>query len=217
MPFFFGGFSRQSPVRMKCFQMFNSVHWKAFFIAVNLANCIYIAAIPEWNVQAFNDELRLNQSRRASPEFLSQRRLLGAAAAAGATIINAENIFEWSCILVIVFEVLVGSIAVGFVRSERSFLRSSHFHKLDAAILLFAIVEYVLIYTQGITYFSFRSFRLLKLLKPLLGLAVFRDSKRILHTLSAGAPQILTITMVLLCEGGKVVAPAPGEDDGLEG
>ena len=51
---------------------------------------------------------------------------------------------------------------------------------------------------QGIHYFSFRAFRLLRLLQPLLRMRLFRDVKQILATLSHGAAQLLTITAVLL-------------------
>ena len=52
--YFLGGFTHSSPVRMKCFQMFNSSRWKAFFLAINLANCLTLTIIPEVNLKSFN-------------------------------------------------------------------------------------------------------------------------------------------------------------------
>jgi hypothetical protein len=204
MPYFLGGFSRRSPVRMKCFQMLRSFRWKAFFIIVNLANCIYIASVPEMYRESFNAEGKLpsNTSNHGghrllpssiSPDALVNSPLHSHLRSLPQSYQNATSnyaaAFEFLCVGAIVLELLVGCIAIGAVSDETAYLRCSNFHKLDFALLLVTALEYTLSFTLGVTYFSFRAFRLLRLLKPLLRMEVFRDVKEVL-----AAPTRLRLT-----------------------
>ena len=204
---FWGGFSRNSAIRSRCFHMFVSAKWRAIFVTINLANCIYLAAVPELYQDEFNAvSQHKNISRRALVDSRAEGAELPISASAHSRALLAvvsqptpfADFFEAFCVAALAMEVLVGCIAVGFAGSERSYLRSSYFHQLDFAILLLTILEYVLLYTQGVAYFSFRAFRLLRLLQPILGLDFFRDVKHFLATLSRAAPQLATITVVLV-------------------
>ena len=183
MPFFLGGFSKQSPVRMKCFQMYKSIRWKALFIAINLANCLYIAAVPELYIDSFNAQ------GDAAAAAKSDRRALAAPAAADPHAHRRglptefqndaalSTAFEFLCVGAIGLELLVGFIAVGVVGEASAYLRCSNFHKLDFVLFLLTLLEYALAYVNGFSYISFRAFRLLKLLQPLLRMDLFRDVK----------------------------------------
>jgi hypothetical protein len=46
-PLFFGGFSRRSPVRLKCFAICKSPTWDAIFLLVTITSCVIIAVAPE--------------------------------------------------------------------------------------------------------------------------------------------------------------------------
>ena len=175
MPYFFGGFTRQSPVRAKCFQMNRSAKWKACFIIINLANCLYITLVPEVDRATFNSEISTNSqtTRRrglaivtqpqfvspsalgSNPHFAGQSRwLLSSSTAAPVTssdnsAVGLAEFFEFFCVGAILAELLIGSIAVGFVASPTAYLRCSYFHKLDFIILLMSGLEYFLIYSQA--------------------------------------------------------------------
>ena len=47
LPLFFGGFSRQSPIRFKCIQICKDETWNVVFLLTLMANCAYIAAVPD--------------------------------------------------------------------------------------------------------------------------------------------------------------------------
>ena len=194
MPLLLGGFTRTSTVRARCFQMAMSSKWKAFFVSVNLANCIYLAAVPELYQTTFNSEGNATASRRLMPPPATPSRNLLAVVSQPTPF---ADVFEAFCVLVLAFEALMWSIAVGFVGSDRAYLRRSYFNQLDFTVLLLTISEYFLIFAQGSSSFSLRAFRLLRLVQPLLSLESFRDVNQFLTTLSKGAAQLISITAVL--------------------
>eukprot|EP00292_Cryptomonas_paramecium_P002375 CAMPEP_0113679684 /NCGR_PEP_ID=MMETSP0038_2-20120614/10806_1 /TAXON_ID=2898 /ORGANISM="Cryptomonas paramecium" /LENGTH=1270 /DNA_ID=CAMNT_0000597793 /DNA_START=83 /DNA_END=3891 /DNA_ORIENTATION=- /assembly_acc=CAM_ASM_000170 len=195
LPALLGGFSRESRFRNKCFQIHTSLHWKALFIVVNFANCLVIAAYPEFNRDEFNSE-GTSTRRMAFEEQTPSRHLLSTAPTS--TNSNLATAFEVFCASMMFFEIATSCVAVGLIGHPTSFINSSHFHKLDFLILILTILEYFLLYTQGISYFTFRAFRLLRLLKPLLSMAFFNDVKEILETLAKGATQLFIITSVMV-------------------
>ena len=173
MPYFFGGFTRQSPVRAKCFQMNRSAKWKACFIVINLANCLYITLVPEVNRATFNSEISTSAqlTRRTATPAAGQtiyrwggngsRRnsspstaATAPTAATSSASVGAAEFFEFFCVGAILAELLIGSIAVGFISSPTAYLRCSYFHKLDFVILLMSGLEYFLIYSQVLWRFS---------------------------------------------------------------
>ena len=201
LPLFFGGFSRTSTARKCCFAIMKSMRWSMVFASINLASCIYIAAVPEIYSASFNSAAhhgnatsshRLLFASTVSEHFPSRRLL---AVVPQNTMF--PDVFEGFCVAMLTFEVLVWCIAVGLVRAPSSYLRASYFHQLDFSVLAITVFEYVLLYSDGMSYVSFRAFRLLRLLQLLLRLEFFREVKEFLDTLSKGVVQLLSITTVL--------------------
>lgn len=166
-PLLFGGFSRRSPIRQKCFEIQNSTMWASIFLLVTLANSLYIAMGPE-----------------IIPEERNQTTIL-------------LEYFDYACVLVLAFEVVVGSIALGFVRSEITYLRCSDFHKLDFIVLIVTITEYIARYfdVQGVT---LRPFRLLRVFRAITRIKTFAGIKSIILTLKQGLPQLSIVFAMLL-------------------
>ena len=112
--FLFGGFSHQSLVRKKCFEVHKSPFWGSFFVLVTIANAAVIAVRPS-----------------LSPDFNTD--------ASGASKVSTplSEAFDFFCVAVLFCEVLSGCIAFGF----HAWIHSDY-HKLDFAALLVVALEY---------------------------------------------------------------------------
>ena len=174
----FGGFSRQSPIRIKAFQIYRSTMWSTLFLAVTLANTIYITIVPQFVGSS-------SGSRKTAGQEISRE-----------TLIQFLNYFDFVCVGFLAFEVLIGIIARGFVQSEGCWLRISGYYKLDAAALLVTASEFVLkaLLISGVT---LRPFRLLRVFRAITRIKMFGGVKAIIHTLKQGSGQIMTVILIL--------------------
>lgn len=102
----FGGLSRQNWLRMLCFSILKNPLWSVFFQVVNLANSAYIVVSPEiFGTSIDNPE----QATLASPEEDSRGVLL---------LRRSAQAFDLFCVSVLVMEIAVGILALGFVRHK---------------------------------------------------------------------------------------------------
>ena len=174
-PWLFGGFTQRSPVRIKCFQIFHSVEWSTFFGVVSIACAMYIALAPDLALGYMYQRAEANGNKNH---------------------FRATDAFELFCAACLMFEVLVGSIAVGFVSEQTCWLRCSNYHKLDFFVLLTTGVEYIG-YLYGYRSASLRAARLLRIFRPLSALDFFLDVRLILISLREGLFQVLTVMLIM--------------------
>jgi hypothetical protein len=87
--------------------------------------------------------------------------------------------------------VAVGVVAYGLVWAPTCYLRASHYHRLDLAILLAVLAELArdALGARTLANVSLRPFRVLRLFQPLIALHAFAPVRRVLATLRAGAVQ----------------------------
>jgi hypothetical protein len=97
----FGGFSRRSVIRLKAFDVYKSPSWAVFFLLVTIANSIYISILPEL----------LDKGTEVSSFSVGPPKAV--------TWLDSVDI---ASAIVLLFEVSVGSIALGFFGES-----SSHF------------------------------------------------------------------------------------------
>ena len=91
----FGGLTRQSLLRKKCFAIMNSSAWGGLFYSSTLFSCVYSALVVE--MPGWNDADR-------NPVF---------------------DIAEYVFKAVFAFEIVIGILALGFINGKRSWLRIS--------------------------------------------------------------------------------------------
>jgi len=165
----FGGFTHQSMIRRKCFDVHKSPFWGSFFVLVTLANASVIAVRPS-----------------LSPDFNS---------AASGTSNNSTSLseaFDFFCVAVLFCEVLSGCIAFGFYDWIHS-----DYHKLDFAALLVVALEYGAS-AYGENALILRPFRILRILRPLVKLEMFAKLAEILQSLHEGVDELATVFVLLL-------------------
>lgn len=169
MTLFFGGFTRKSPFRMKCFEIYNSSSWAGFFFTVTLANCIYIGIAPAVSDAEFD----------TGPG------------------ISAGEIFDYICVLILVAEMFSGCVAIGAFEGDHTWLRCSNYHKLDLIVLMVTVSEFIAsIY--GVRGLTLRPFRLLRVFRAVTTVKMFYGVKAIIKTLSKGAGQLATVLAMLI-------------------
>ena len=157
-----GGFSRMSPVRIKCFEIYQSPVWNTFFVLVSVVNAFVIAIAPQYvgNVQAQAQ----NPYEQATASLNSHvERLVG---------FSGLQIFDYACVGLLGAEIAAGCIAVGLVSVRSSWLRCSDLHKVELFVLLSACGEYVGAYF-GFRSLSLRPLLLVRVLKPILRFGTF--------------------------------------------
>jgi len=179
-PWIFGGFKRTTPIRRFCFNLTRNISFNVFVMLVTLGNSIYIAMAP--NLVKSNDSARRDSATVNTTD---------------PTILFILFYFDIGCTIVMGFEVLVAIVAYGFCRSRSTYLRSSGFHKLDAACFLVTILEYLAIYL-GLPDVTLRPFRMLRFFKLICKIEMFGGVKSIITTLSEGFPQLMIIFLFLV-------------------
>ena len=175
-PWLFGGFTHNSPVRIKCFQIHHSVHWSTFFGTVSTACALYISIAPELALSYID--------QRADPSAI--RNPLG-----------LSDVFEFFCAVCLFSEVLIGSIAVGFISDSSTWLRCNNFHKLDLLVLLTTAAEYIT-FLFGTRSASLRASRLFRVFRPMSAMNYFLDLRLVLISLREGLFQILTVLLIMV-------------------
>lgn len=170
VPMFFGGFSRRSPVRMKCLMIYNSHGWQIFFVLVTILNSIILAIAPELATNGTGNN--------HTP--------------------SALEIIDYACVGVLTFEILVGIIALGFFSGETTWLRISDMHALEFAVFVLIIVEYVCAAFGVDSTVTLVPFRLLRILKVLISLRFFGGIKAIIASLRQGIMQLMIVFSMLL-------------------
>lgn len=88
----FGGFSRESVLRLKAFDVYKSPSWAVFFLLVTVSNSIYISILPE-----LNDGAEVSSFSVGPPKAITWLDSVDIASA-----------------VVLLFEVTVGSLSLGF-------------------------------------------------------------------------------------------------------
>jgi len=173
---FCGGFSRTNPMRRFCFETFTSARFAAFSLTVTVLNSLYIALAPELK----------GSERRSShgPDELAGLR-------------ETLFYFDIACAVCMGLEVLLGIVAYGCFRTPSTYLRNSGFHQLDAACVIFTVLEY-LASSLGLPNFTLRPFRMLRFFKFLCKVEMFSGVKNIIATLKEGLMQLMIIFLFLL-------------------
>lgn len=169
-----GGCSRTSLLRMKCFDVYKSTSWSTFFLCVTLANSIYISILPE----LIDD---------------SQAQLKGVKRQ-----VTWLDAFDFLSAAVLLFEVATGIIALGFSGRPNTWLHVSDFHKLDLLVLAVTIAEYVGIFVFGLKGVTIRPFRLMRIFRAIIRIKAFSGIKTIIITLRQGLGQMATVFFMLL-------------------
>lgn len=167
VPWLFGGLTRQSPLRIKCFAIMNSGSWGGIFYTSTLFSCVYVAVVVEM------------------PGWTDADRSM--------VFDVAEYVFTG----IFALEILVGILALGFIRGKTSWIRISGINGLDFLIMIAIIIEQVLV---GIGYsgITVRAFRIVRMLKMLMYFKGFSGVRNIVSTLTTGAAQLITVFFVLL-------------------
>mmetsp|Transcript_3722 Transcript_3722/g.9015 ORF Transcript_3722/g.9015 Transcript_3722/m.9015 type:complete len:2275 (-) Transcript_3722:103-6927(-) len=172
----FGGFSRKSVTRLKCFDVYKSPSWSTFFLVVTMANSIFISILPEISAESASSSFSVGEPRQIS--WLDSVDVASA--------------------VVLFFEILVGCIALGFWGAPTTWMRSSDFHKLDMFVLLVTISEYILAFGFGITGVTMRPFRLLRVFRAITTIRAFSGIKTIIITLKQGLSQLVIVFAMLI-------------------
>lgn len=145
IPRIFNGFPREDKVRQFCFHVYRSPLWSAFFLIVAASNAISIAVAPSL-VADFNSGHNGESANSKAALF--------------------ANVFDLICFFVLTFEIMIGVVAVGFWGGPRTWLRATHYHKLDFATWVVALLEYVALAVYGVNGVNLRPFRMLRFLRP---------------------------------------------------
>ena len=167
-PLIFGGLSRQSPLRIKCFMIMRSTIWSVLFYMNTVVSCLFSLFVVEfWQ-----------------PSDSGSRMLW-------------VDMTEYVLNAIFAFETLVGILALGLINGPTTFLRVSGMHVLDLVILLAIIVEYILAVfdISGITIVPFRIIRVLRIFSYFKSFSYIRS---IVATLSRSAGQLMIVFFVIL-------------------
>jgi hypothetical protein len=143
--------------------VYNSPAWSFFFVGMSLMNAVYVATVPEYQ---YNLILANSQNGIRMPTDSSDILMY----------------FDFLCLSVSFVEVLIGSIAIGFVREKTCWLRCSEYHGLEFVILLCTITEYFAAW-KGVQGQTLRPFRLLRVLRSITQIRTFAGVKAMITTL----------------------------------
>ena len=162
LPLLCGGFSRMSPVRIKCFEIYISPVWNTFFALTSVANAFVIAIAPEYTggVQTHVQNPYEQETSRLNSGV---ERLVG---------FSGLQAFDYACVGLLGIEIAAGCIAVGLVSARSTWLRCSDLHKVELIVLFSAAGEFVGAYF-GFRSLSLRPLLLVRVLKPILRFGTF--------------------------------------------
>jgi hypothetical protein len=170
-PYIFGGFSRTSKVRIRCFKIYQSGVWATFFTIVMVANSVCIAITPEF----YSDDHE--ETHHAAPV--------------------AFEVFDVFSVLMLFFECAVGIIGIGFCAEPSTWLQCSDFHKLDMIMVGVTVLEGIAI-LAGVNTITFRAFRLLRVFRAVTMIKTFIGIKTIIQTLKQGVSQLAMVFLMLV-------------------
>jgi len=170
-PWLFGGLSHRHPIRQQCFAIRKSMAWQTFFLGVVVTNNLYITLAPEYSKSRDENGYRV--------------------------ITPAEWWFDFVCVLIMGFEVTCGIFAYGMFKGNFTYLRCSVFNRLDFACFLLTVLEYAGAYFDYPSLLS-RSFRMLRIFRPMCAIKALEGVKSIIATLSKGASQLCTVFAMLV-------------------
>lgn len=185
-----GGFSRRSPLRVTCFSIRKSARWAVFFFIVIICNSLHISLWPGI------EEMR--QAGTAPTSFMFEY---------GVAILEAIDVVAF---IVLAFEVLIGTIALGVHGNETAYLNGSYFHVLDVTCLIFGVIEW-LSRQFGFVGLTLRPFRLIRIFRAAARLEAFAGIKNIMLAMRIGSQQLITalgLLFAMLCAfsiGGQAI------------
>lgn len=100
--------------------------------------------------------------------------------------------------VVLLFEVFVGCVSMGFAGHWSCWLHTTDFHKLDLFVLIVTITEYVALFGFGVQVVTMRPFRLLRIFRAITKIRFFAGIKTILITLKLGVQQLFIVFAMLM-------------------
>ena len=108
-----------------------------------------------------------------------------------AALVTVYGIVDIICILCFTIELYAHAITYGLIGGKNAYLRQDVFNRIDAAVVFFCWIELACRFMN--VAFTVRSFRLLRLMKPLLNIPFFFGVRAIFITLDIGLVQMCSI------------------------